>query len=105
MERSLRLLPYWWVLRWAWLGEAIWVVYLVETRGLTIGQILLFDAVFFSSLLLSEVPTGVVADRYGRRISMLSGSLLISVGFIVFALAGVLPCCSRPMCCLASAAR
>ena len=91
MERSLRLLPYWWVLRWAWLGEAIWVVYLVETRGLTIGQILLFDAVFFASLLLSEVPTGVVADRYGRRISMLAGSLLISVGFIVFALAGVLP--------------
>ncbi len=91
MERSLRLLPFWWVLRWAWLGEGIWVVYLVETRGLTIGQILLFDAVFFASLLLSEVPTGVVADRYGRRISMLWGSLLISVGFLVFALADVLP--------------
>ena len=91
MERSLRLLPYWWVLRWAWLGEAIWVVYLVETRGLTIGQVLLFDSVFFASSLLSEVPTGVVADRYGRRISMLSGSLLISSGFIVFALAGSLP--------------
>ena len=91
MERSLRLLPYWWVLRWAWLGEAIWVVYLVETRGLTIGQVLLFDSVFFASSLLSEVPTGVVADRYGRRISMLSGSVLISSGFIVFALAGSLP--------------
>ena len=91
MERSLRLLPYWWVLRYAWLGEAIWFVYLVETRGLTVGQALLFDAVFFSSLLLSEVPTGVVADRYGRRISMLWGSLLISAGFIVFALAGTLP--------------
>ena len=91
MERSLRLLPYWWVLRYAWLGEAIWFVYLVETRGLTVGQALLFDAVFFSSLLLSEVPTGVVADRYGRRISMLSGSLLLSAGFIVFALADVLP--------------
>ncbi|MYE46919.1 MAG: MFS transporter [Chloroflexi bacterium] len=91
MERSLRLLPYWWVLRWAWLGEAIWVVYLVETRGLTIGQILLFDAVFFASSLLSEVPTGVVADRYGRRTSMLWGSLVISAGFIVFALADILP--------------
>lgn len=87
MERSLRLLPFWWVLRWAWLGEAIWFVYLIETRGLTIAHALLFDAVFFSSLLLSEVPTGVVADRYGRRISMLSGSLVISAGFIVFALA------------------
>ena len=91
MERSLRLLPYWWVLRWVWLGEAIWVVYLVETRGLTIGQVLLFDAVFFGSSLLSEVPTGVVADRYGRKASMVSGSLVISVGFLVFALAGTLP--------------
>ena len=91
MERSLRLLPYWWVLRWVWLGEAIWVVYLVETRGLTIGQVLLFDAVFFGSSLLSEVPTGVVADRYGRKTSMVSGSLVISVGFLVFALAGTLP--------------
>lgn len=91
MERSLRLLPYWWVLRWAWLGEAIWFVYLVETRGLTVAHALLFDAVFFTSLLLSEVPTGVVADRYGRRISMLSGSFLISAGFIVFALADWLP--------------
>ncbi len=91
MERSLRLLPFWWVLRWVWLGEAIWVVYLVETRGLTIGQVLLFDAVFFGSSLLSEVPTGVVADRYGRKTSMVSGSLVISVGFLVFALAGTLP--------------
>ena len=106
MERSLRLLPYWWVLRYAWLGEAIWFVYLVQSRGLTVGQALLFDAVFFSSLLLSEMPTGVVADRYGRRISMLSGSLLLSAGFIVFALAGTCcRSCSRRTCCSALAAR
>ena len=62
IERSLRLLPYWWVRRWAWLSEALWVIYLIETRGLTIGQVLLLDAVFFGSQLLAEIPTGVVAD-------------------------------------------
>ena len=91
VERSLRLLPYWWVLRWAWLGEAIWVIYLIETRGLTLGQVLLFDAIFFGSQLLAEIPTGVVADRYGRRTSMLWGSLLTSVAFLIFGLAGTLP--------------
>ena len=91
IERSLRLLPYWWVLRWAWLGEAIWVIYLIETRGLTVGQVLLFDAVFFGSQLLAEIPTGVVADRYGRRTSILWGSLLTSVAFLIFGLAGTLP--------------
>ena len=105
VERSLRLLPYWWVLRYAWLGEAIWVIYLVETRGLTIGQVLLFDAVFFGSQLLAEIPTGVVADRFGRRTSMLWGSLLSAVAFLVSGSpARSRHCCWRT-CCSASAAR
>ena len=79
VERSLRLLPLWWVLRWAWLGEAIWVIYLIEDRGLTLGQVLLFDAVVFGVTVLAEVPTGVVADRYSRRLSMVLGSLVSAV--------------------------
>ena len=91
IERSLRLLPFWWVLRWAWLGEAIWVIYLLETRGLTLGQVLLFDAIFFGSQFLAEVPTGIVADRCGRRTSLLAGSLFASFGMLVFGLADPLP--------------
>ena len=91
IERSLRLLPFWWVLRWAWLGEAIWVIYLIETRGLTVGQVLLFDAIFFGSQFLAEVPTGIVADRCGRRASLLAGSLFASCGLLVFGLADPLP--------------
>ena len=34
MAQNLRILPWWWVLRWMWLGEAIWVIYLIEERGL-----------------------------------------------------------------------
>lgn len=87
IERSLRLLPWWWVLRWAWLGEAIWVVYLIEDRGLTLGQILLLEAVVFGAIVVAEVPTGVIADRYTRRLSMLLGSLFSAVAFVVFGLA------------------
>ncbi len=87
IERSLRLLPWWWVLRWAWLGEAIWVVYLIEDRGLTLGQILLLEAVVFGAIVVAEVPTGVIADRYTRRLSLLLGSLFSAVAFVVFGLA------------------
>lgn len=87
IERSLRLLPWWWVLRWAWLGEAIWVIYLIEDRGLTLGQVLLLEAVVFGAIVVAEVPTGVVADRYTRRLSLLLGSLVSAVAFVVFGLA------------------
>ena len=87
IERSLRLLPWWWVLRWAWLGEAIWVIYLIEDRGLTLGQILLLEAVVFGAIVIAEVPTGVIADRYTRRLSLLLGSLVSAGAFVVFGLA------------------
>ena len=91
MERNMRILPWWWVLRWLWLGEAIWVIYLLEERGLTIGQVLAFEAAFGATILLAEVPTGIVADRYSRRLSlMLAGSITV-IGFLTFGLATTLP--------------
>ncbi|MCH7873245.1 MAG: response regulator, partial [Planctomycetes bacterium] len=47
-ERNMRLLPWWWVLRWVWLGEAVWIIYLIRERGLTLGQVALFEAVFMA---------------------------------------------------------
>jgi hypothetical protein len=84
MRRNLRLLPWWWVLRWAWFGEAIWVIYLIQERGLTIGQVFLFEAAFSAVVIASEVPTGAFADRYGRRISLLAGTALTIAGFFAF---------------------
>ncbi|MDA1010917.1 MAG: MFS transporter [Chloroflexi bacterium] len=84
MRRNLRLLPWWWVLRWAWLGEGIWVIYLTDTRGLTLGQALLFEAVFSAVVIATEVPTGMVADRFGRRLSLLIGSAFVVLAFLAF---------------------
>lgn len=87
MAQNLRILPWWWVLRWMWLGEAIWVIYLIEERGLSIGQVLAFEAAFGVTVLLAEVPTGIVADRYSRRLSLLLAGIITSVGFLTFGLA------------------
>ncbi len=84
MERNLRILPWWWVLRWAWFGEGVWVIYLLEERGLTLGQVLLFEAVYSAVIIASELPTGMISDRFGRRASLLLGSVAAVAAMFAF---------------------
>ena len=87
MSRNLVVLPWWWVLRWVWLGEGVWVIYLTVDRGLTLGQVLLFQAVYSGIMLTSEVPTGMLADHLGRRVSLIAGSVFAVAAFLLFGLA------------------
>ncbi|MDA0364742.1 MAG: MFS transporter [Chloroflexi bacterium] len=84
LRRNLRLLPWWWVVRWAWFGEAIWVIYLITERGLTLGEVFLFEAAFRAVVIAAEVPTGMIADRYGRRRSLVIGTTLTVITFFAF---------------------
>lgn len=61
----------------------IFILFLIEERGLTLAQIALLETVFSITSLSAEVPTGAVADRFGRRTSILLGALVLS-GAIVF---------------------
>ena len=65
----------------------IWILYLHDSRGLSLTEILLLDALFEIMMLLAEVPTGVVADRWGRRRSMLLGQVGVTLAVIMFAFA------------------
>ncbi|MGE3857932.1 MAG: hypothetical protein AB7G21_13325, partial [Dehalococcoidia bacterium] len=87
MDQTLRLLPWWWVLRWVWLGEGVWVIYLTDDRGLTLGEVFLFQAVYSGFMVISEVPTGMFADHYGRRATMIAGSAIGVLAFFAFGLA------------------
>jgi MFS family permease len=84
MQRNLRLLPWWWVLRWVWLGEGIWVIYLTQERGLTLGEAFLFEAVFSGAVIATELPMGMVADRFGRRLALILGGCCVVLGFLTF---------------------
>lgn len=84
MRRNLRILPWWWVLRWMWLGEGIWVLYLTEERGLTLGQALVFEALYAAVVVITELPTGMIADRFGRRVSVIAGTAFVAIGFLAF---------------------
>ena len=39
-------------------------------RGCSLTQYTLVDAVWYLSTVLFEVPTGVVTDRYGKKVSL-----------------------------------
>lgn len=48
------------------LTEAIWVLYLAY-KGLSLWQIGILEGIFHITSLISEVPSGAMADRLGRR--------------------------------------
>ncbi len=58
-------------------------IYRVDVVGMNAFQLLLAAAVFRLVAFLAEIPTGVVADAYSRKLSTLIGYLLIGCGFIV----------------------
>ncbi len=54
------------------LARGIWMLYLAA-KGLSLFQIGLMETVFHVTSFLMEVPTGVVADLYGRKVSRALG--------------------------------
>src|SRR5436305_14385415 len=61
---------------------AVWVIYLQQQRGLSLSQAALVDVTFFVAAALAELPTGIVADRFGRKTSMTIGASLMAAGLI-----------------------
>jgi DHA3 family tetracycline resistance protein-like MFS transporter len=59
------------------------VVYQVTVVELNPLQLVLVGTLLESTIFLCEVPTGVVADVYSRRLSIITGYLLIGAGFLV----------------------
>ena len=68
-----------------WLSSVITFFYL--QRGLSYAEILSLGAIMGASILLFEVPTGIFADKFGRKKSILMASLffLLSMGIYLIA--------------------
>jgi DHA3 family tetracycline resistance protein-like MFS transporter len=67
----------------------VWAVYLVQDVGVNPLQLVLLGTVSEVAIFLFEVPTGVVADTYSRRLSIIIGLLLAGVSVIVVGLVPV----------------
>lgn len=58
-------------------------VYRIQTAGLSPLQLILIGTVLELSVFIFEVPTGIVADLYSRRRSVVIGMFLIGAGFVL----------------------
>ena len=64
------------------LTRGIWMIYLA-CRGFTLLELGIFEGIFHVTSFLMEVPTGVVADLWGRKISRLCGRAMFFLSLII----------------------
>lgn len=63
---------------------AVLVPFFTEYGGITLFATQLIQSWFAFWVFALEVPTGVVADRYGRKASMFAGAVMFVIGFLVY---------------------
>ncbi len=57
------------------------IVPLFESRGLTLAQVFYLQAIFAGFVVLFEVPSGYIADVFGRKNALVAGSIFHGIGF------------------------
>lgn len=61
------------------------IVYIFfQDNGLSLTQIFIIEAIFSVGLVLFEVPTGAVADYFGKKTSLVVGSIIWVVSCVLF---------------------
>jgi predicted MFS family arabinose efflux permease len=59
-------------------------LFLQQQRGLDLLQISIIESVVAATIFLAEVPTGVIADRIGRKWTLVLWSLFLMIGELMF---------------------
>ncbi len=75
-------------------GSMVYIATIVPfyfSQGLTTGDVFLVQTVFAAMMLLGEIPTGYVSDRWGRRKTLMLGSVLRLLGLGTYCLGTGLP--------------
>jgi MFS family permease len=73
------------------LVAAIWVIFVQQRHGMSLTQVTLMDVAFWITMAIAEVPTGVVADRFGRRASIATGMAVTGGSLFAWAIAPDIP--------------
>jgi MFS family permease len=87
-SRNIRRIYAYQVLTNLSLWMPIWIVFLHNDRHLSLAQILLIAGVGWIVQAAADVPLGVFADAFGRKVTVLTGTCVLTVGL---ALLAVLP--------------
>jgi MFS family permease len=79
------------LLFWTHFFSAVLTPFYTEWGGLTLAQVLLLNSWFMLCSFLLEVPTGTVADRFGRKTSLVLGSAIASCAVLFYTSRPALP--------------
>ena len=71
---------------WMFFFSSVMTVFFTQWGGLDLFQVLLLNSWFFFWNFVLEVPTGAMADRLGRKWSLVLGSLAGTLGTVVYIL-------------------
>lgn len=85
MRRNLRLIPWLYFFSGGSLLTAVIVPFL-QGNFLTLREIFLLQGIFAAALLVGEIPTGYLSDRWGRRRTLILASVLRFLGMLVYLL-------------------
>lgn len=66
----------------------LWVVFLQQHYGFTLAEVALLDIPFWLGKFVFEIPTGVVADKYGRRLSLALSNAIAAISWVIFSFFG-----------------
>lgn len=65
---------------------ATYVTFLMSRGGLNLFQVNMVNFIFFATMFVTEIPTGAVADCFGRKLSFLISCSINCVSLVVYAL-------------------
>lgn len=60
------------------------IVLFWQARGLNMTQIMVLQSIYAISVVLLELPTGVLADNLGKKASLIFGSLFFALGLFIY---------------------
>ena len=63
----------------------IWVIFLTDNRGLSLGTGYLIAGAGWVVMAVAEVPTGILSDVAGRRMTLAAGGLVLATGLFLLA--------------------
>lgn len=79
--------------RYRWFSAVAWTPFMLpvlvlfwQDNGLDMFEVYLLQGLFAVSVVILEVPTGMVADRLGKRTSLLAACAVLFVSFVGYAL-------------------
>jgi MFS family permease len=61
-------------------------IFFLQANGLSYTEMTIVFAANFLALALFDLPTGNLADRYGRKRSIVVGTFIFAVGLLIYAL-------------------